>query len=179
MTHSLLVRVLLLFNNYIKPNFVSPVDAHVGRALFSDAILGALRGCGKTVILVTHALHFLSQCDYIYTISSGRIEEQGTYQTLVHNNGEFARLIKEFGGNIQREEEVEEEEEAMGFTGTRPTAKIGEAKFKTISIQRAGAGTGKLEGRLIAAEKRTTGSMSWGSECFNFDMLITLTVHIC
>ena len=44
------------------------VDAHVGKALFADAILGALRNQGKTVILVTHALHFLSQCDYIYTL---------------------------------------------------------------------------------------------------------------
>ena len=44
------------------------VDAHVGKALFADAILGALRNRGKTVVLVTHALHFLSQCDYVYTI---------------------------------------------------------------------------------------------------------------
>ena len=44
------------------------VDAHVGKALFNDAIIGALRNSGKTVILVTHALHFLPQCDYIYTL---------------------------------------------------------------------------------------------------------------
>ena len=44
------------------------VDAHVGKALFADAIVGALRNNGKTVILVTHALHFLSQCDYVYTL---------------------------------------------------------------------------------------------------------------
>ena len=47
-----------------------PVDAHVGKALFADAIIGALRNRGKTVILVTHALHFLSQCDYIYTLEA-------------------------------------------------------------------------------------------------------------
>lgn len=48
------------------------VDAHVGKALFADAILGALRNQGKTVILVTHALHFLSQCDYVYTLAVSR-----------------------------------------------------------------------------------------------------------
>ena len=47
---------------------LSAVDAHVGKALFADAIVGALRNQGKTVILVTPALHFLSQCDYIYTL---------------------------------------------------------------------------------------------------------------
>lgn len=43
---------------------LSAVDAHVGKALFNDAILG-LRSQGKTVLLVTHALHFLPMVDYI------------------------------------------------------------------------------------------------------------------
>lgn len=43
---------------------LSAVDAHVGQALFTNAILG-LRAQGKTVILVTHALHLLSQVDHI------------------------------------------------------------------------------------------------------------------
>jgi ABC-type protease/lipase transport system fused ATPase/permease subunit len=36
----------------------------VGRALFENAIMG-LRARGKTVLLVTHALHFLPEVDYI------------------------------------------------------------------------------------------------------------------
>ena len=43
---------------------LSAVDAHVGKALFENAILG-LRARGTTVILVTHAIHFLPQVDYI------------------------------------------------------------------------------------------------------------------
>lgn len=43
---------------------LSAVDAHVGQALFDQAILG-LRERGKTVVLVTHALHYLSRVDYI------------------------------------------------------------------------------------------------------------------
>ena len=72
MTRSLLVRgdlspcteLLILTAEYL-------VDAHVGKALFAEAIVGALRNNGKTVVLVTHALHFLSQCDYIYTLHVG------------------------------------------------------------------------------------------------------------
>ena len=74
------------------------VDAHVGTTLFQVAILGALRSQGKTVILVTHALHFLSQCDYIYAMSSGTIGERGTYSELMERGGEFSRLAREFGG---------------------------------------------------------------------------------
>lgn len=139
------------------------VDAHVGRALFNDAILGALRSRGKTVILVTHALHFLSQCDYVYTIDNGIIAAQGKYQDLVDTNGSFAKLMKEFGGETQHEEEVEAEEAAMDAAPVQKVD-IAEAKEKSEAVQRLGAGTGKLEGRLIVAEKRTTGSVDWKGE---------------
>ncbi|KAI0073467.1 ABC protein [Panus rudis PR-1116 ss-1] len=139
---------------------LSAVDAHVGKALFADAIVGACRNRGKTVLLVTHALHFLSQVDYIYTLSNGRVAEQGTFQELVDAHGEFARLIQEFGGKSEKEERQEEEEEAVEGV-PKMNADIDEAKVKARSAERAGAGTGKLEGRLIVAEKRSTGSVGW------------------
>ncbi|TFK49597.1 ABC protein [Heliocybe sulcata] len=141
---------------------LSAVDAHVGKALFADAIMGALKSRGKTVILVTHALHFLFQCDYIYTLKDGRIIEQGTYPQLIESDGEFARLDKEFGGQAAEKRE-EDEQEAIEETKPAPTMGIEEAKLKSEKqAKRSGAGTGKLEGRLIVAEKRTTGSVSWG-----------------
>ncbi len=128
--------------------------------MFSDAILGALRSRGKTVILVTHALHFLSQCDYVYTLGNGKIEAEGKYQDLVNGNASFSALMTQFGGETKHEEEVEEEESAMNGISDNQAA-IDEAKLKSESKQRVGAGTGKLEGRLIVAEKRSTGSVSW------------------
>jgi ATP-binding cassette subfamily C (CFTR/MRP) protein 1 len=135
------------------------VDAHVGKALFADAIIGALRDRGKAVLLVTHALHFLSQCDTVYTLAGGRIAERGMYAALAAAGGEFARLDAEFGGAAAQEGEDGEEgrkevEVAKGDAG----------KVKEESRRRAGAGTGKLEGRLIINEKRTTGSVGWTSE---------------
>lgn len=125
--------------------------------------MGALRNRGKTVILVTHALHFLSQCDYVYTLENGHIEEEGTYQELVRSQGEFARLIKEFGGKESQEEE--DAEQAYGRSrSAAATSGIDEQKVKSANKIRSGAGTGKLEGRLIRAEKRTTGSVSWRGE---------------
>ena len=142
------------------------VDAHVGKALFADAILGALRNQGKTVILVTHALYFLSQCDYIYTLENGRVEEQGSYQDLMDSHGEFARLIKEFGGKEKDEED--DAEEATDQSKPVPQNRwLVEEKEKSETKIRSGAGTGKLEGRLIRPEKRTTGSVSWKSKSFN------------
>jgi ATP-binding cassette subfamily C (CFTR/MRP) protein 1 len=154
------------------------VDAHVGKALFADAIVGALRARGRAVILVTHALHFLSQCDYIYTLDHGRIVEEGTYAKLIAADGEFARLDREFGGESTEMEEAAEEQQAIEEdvrTVVHPSLDAAKAKANN----RKGAGTGKLEGRLIVSEKRTTGSVSWRSAFLtSFCLSLILTVAL-
>ena len=148
------------------------VDAHVGKALFTDAIVGGLKARGKTVILVTHALHFLSQCDYIYTISNGRIAEQGTYDTLINLDGEFSRLAKEFGGEQKQEDEEEaiEEEDEVDTKAKQKAAAVDKAKLKAkIDLDKV-AGKGRLEGRLMVKEQRTTGAVSWQGRVFRVKM---------
>ncbi|KDR69404.1 hypothetical protein GALMADRAFT_272012 [Galerina marginata CBS 339.88] len=133
---------------------LSALDAHVGKALFHNAIVGALRNQGKTVVFVTHALHFLSYCDYIYTLCDGKITEQGTYQALMEQNGEFARLDREFGGA-----DAERHDDSDSQPGSKKEDSWNDSKLTLASTTRAGSGTGKLEGRLIADEHRTTGSI--------------------
>ncbi|KAJ7164009.1 ABC protein [Mycena crocata] len=128
---------------------LSAVDANVGKSLFHNAILGLIQQ-GKTVVLVTHALHFLSQCHYIYTLEDGHISEHGSYQELLDKKGEFARLDKEFGGGGTAENEGVENLVTV-------TATVEELKIKSAKV----AGTGKIEGKLITKERRTTGSVSW------------------
>ncbi|KAJ7204157.1 ABC protein [Mycena pura] len=130
---------------------LSAVDANVGKALFRTAILG-LVAQGKTVLLVTHALHFLSQCDYIYTLDGGRIAEAGTFEELISRGGAFARLDAEFGGQPPAEEEEEAAAQMQVVT-------VDEAKAQAEVA--GAAGTGKLEGRLMVKERRTTGGVSW------------------
>ncbi|KAG9119276.1 hypothetical protein FRC07_005764, partial [Ceratobasidium sp. 392] len=184
---------------------LSAVDAHVGHALFHNAILNNLKARGKTVLLVTHALHFLPAVDRVYTLTRmdgehrddekdekdlealeevgedhvtlagelsspvhesevhrprgggvGKIAEQGTYDELMRAGRAFARLVEEFGGGEGRRGDVEDEpgvEEGAKGKGVRE-------KMEKIAA-RKGAGTGKLEGKLIQAEKRTTGSVKW------------------
>ncbi|KAI8618185.1 P-loop containing nucleoside triphosphate hydrolase protein [Chytriomyces sp. MP71] len=88
---------------YFNPDIVllddplSAVDAHVGRALFEDCILGKL--AGKTRILVTHQLQYLSQVDTIVWMDGGFIVGNGSFEELMKANAEFAKLMQEFGGN--------------------------------------------------------------------------------
>ncbi|KAK0189837.1 ABC protein [Armillaria mellea] len=133
---------ILLFDDPL-----SAVDAHVGKSLFHGAILPLVQE-GKTVILVTHAVHFLSQCDYIYTLDDGCIVEQGTYQQLLADDGNFARLVTDFGGT----------------NSSLESSNVGDDDLEDIkskSAQASGKDAGKLEGRLIVKERRTTGSLPW------------------
>ncbi|ORY27673.1 P-loop containing nucleoside triphosphate hydrolase protein [Naematelia encephala] len=137
---------------------LSAVDAHVGKALFENAILG-LRRRGKTVILVTHALHFLSSVDYIYTLHDGRVVEEGSFNQLITASGPFAYLMANFGGVAEKREaeEAAAEEEAIEEV---PDEKHKEAIVRlTRRHMGKAAGTGKLEGRLMVSETRKTGSV--------------------
>ncbi len=133
---------------------LSAVDAHVGEHLFNDAILD-LRTKGKTVLLVTHALHFLPRVDYICCVSEGRIHEQGTYEELMRTESAFQSLVRHFGN------EKANAKESVGDENENKESK-GEAKVipSMIGDVRAARGTGKKEGQLITTELRKTGSIS-------------------
>ncbi|KZT73163.1 hypothetical protein DAEQUDRAFT_808686 [Daedalea quercina L-15889] len=119
----------------------SALDAHVGRSVFQNVLLNA--PAGTTRVLVTHALHFLPQVDYIYTVVDGRLAERGTYAELLQSGGEFARFVREFGA---KEKEEEEEEEAV--------EEAGEKKKDGKEVAPVGKAT------MMQAEERTTGSVS-------------------
>ncbi|KAG5721936.1 ABC transporter C family member 2 [Termitomyces sp. T112] len=119
---------------------LSALDAHVGKAVFQNVLRN---NSGKTRLLVTHALHFLPQVDYIYTIADGRVAERGTYTELVNNAGEFAKFVKEFGAK----EEKKEAEDA-----------IADANEKTDKGPKKKAIPGAA---LMQTEERNTGAISW------------------
>ena len=82
---------------------LSALDVHVGKAIFQNVLQQTLSN--KTRILVTHALHFLPQVDYIYVVANGRLAEQGTYSDLMSQDGEFSKFITEFGSSKEEGDE--------------------------------------------------------------------------
>ena len=75
---------------------LSAVDSHVGKHIF-DQVIGP-RGvmAGKTRVLVTHGVTFLPQTDHIIVLKDGRVSEQGSYQELVQQKGDFAAFLLEY-----------------------------------------------------------------------------------
>ena len=110
---------------------------------------------GKTRILVTHALHFLPQVDYIYTVANGRIVERGTYSELMSNNGDFSRFVNEFGTQAEEREKEEEEGIEEGAEGVVQDEAAEAAVVKTPQTNVAGPG-------IMQEEERRTGAVSAG-----------------
>ncbi|KAJ3067917.1 hypothetical protein HDU98_008890 [Podochytrium sp. JEL0797] len=130
---------------------LSAVDAHVGRFLFENCILGALKD--KTRILVTHQLHFLSRADHIVVMRDGEIAEQGSYQDLVANGGEFASLIEVYGSLDDHEEKGHESQETKD--ANLVVEKMALDKMESAMDSKKG---GK---EIMQVEERDTGAVSW------------------
>jgi len=68
---------------YLLDDPLSAVDAHVCDHLFRECIKGALKH--KTVVLVTHQAHLLSECDLICVLDQGKQLCCDTYDALSRN----------------------------------------------------------------------------------------------
>lgn len=99
--------------------------AHVGKHLFDRCINGALKD--KTRILVTHQLHFLPEVDYILVMKDGKVAEQGTYKSLLDANGEFSKLIRDYGEGDEKEkiEATQDEIDLLVTNDADDIARIG------------------------------------------------------
>lgn len=71
---------------------LSAVDAHVGRHIFDNAILGMLKD--KCRILATHQLWVLNRCDRIIWMEEGKIQAIDTFDNLMQNSEGFRHLME-------------------------------------------------------------------------------------
>ncbi|KAI8804246.1 P-loop containing nucleoside triphosphate hydrolase protein [Cladochytrium replicatum] len=138
---------------------LSAVDAHVGRYLMENCIQKAL--AGKTRILVTHQLHFVPRADLVIMMKDGQIAEFGTVQELVDANGEFAQLLRQYGGvEASSSSETEDpsandkEDEATGDTKKKSDKMLLEILDKAIG------NSGKAARELMQSEERAQGAVA-------------------
>ncbi|KNE72605.1 hypothetical protein AMAG_17047 [Allomyces macrogynus ATCC 38327] len=121
---------------------LSAVDAHVDRHMFEAWFHpdhGMLRG--KTVVLVTHAVHHLADVDHIIAIKDGKIHEQGTYAELMSANGTVAELVNEYMAKRQLEGPTSSSSESSDEDGseTMSVSSVSGANKKSTEVdERAG-----------------------------------------
>lgn len=97
---------------------LSAVDAHVGRHIFDNAIMGLLKN--KSRILATHQLWVLNRCDRIIWLEEGKVQAIDTFDNLMKNHAGFQLLMETTAVEEKHEkedhvndDEVESEKKAM------------------------------------------------------------------
>ncbi|KAL3851518.1 hypothetical protein ACJIZ3_013400 [Penstemon smallii] len=143
---------------YIFDDPLSALDPHVGQQVFEKCIKGELRG--KTRVLVTNQLHFLSQVDRILLVHDGMIREEGTFEELSKNGILFQKLM-ENAGKIKEYVEVNEVDvgkiDKIFFN--KPIAN----GLNNEMSEEANKNNENKEGKyvMIKQEERETGVVSW------------------
>lgn len=120
---------------------LSAVDAHVGRHIFDNAIMGLLKD--KCRILATHQLWVLNRCDRIIWMEDGKIQAIDTFQNLMRDHAGFQLLMETTAVEEKQETEGEGEED-----------EVEEEKKDIKKKQKKGPA-------LMQAEERAVDSVPW------------------
>lgn len=115
---------------------LSAVDAHVGRHIFDNAILGLMKD--KCRILATHQLWVLNRCDRIVWMESGKIQAIDTFENLMRDHTGFQALMETTA--VEKTEEMKPDEKKV-VEGDKKKKKKGAA--------------------LMQQEERAVASVSW------------------
>ncbi|KAK6283230.1 hypothetical protein POUND7_017055 [Theobroma cacao] len=141
---------------YIFDDPLSALDAHVARQVFDKCVKGELRG--KTRVLVTNQLHFLSQVDRIILVHEGMVKEEGTFEDL-SNNGVLFQKLMENAGKMEEYEEEKENNHTVDQQDFKPVANGVANDMPKNASQAKKSKEGKSV--LIKQEERETGVVSW------------------
>ena len=91
---------------YLIDDCLSALDAHVGKAILEEVLLGYLKG--KTVIMATHHTHFLSKTDRVVLLDQGKVVFGEEYEAI-KNNPHFKTFQNESKKEKTKNKEQEEE----------------------------------------------------------------------
>ncbi|XP_031131650.1 ABC transporter C family member 2-like isoform X1 [Ipomoea triloba] len=138
---------------YIFDDPLSALDADVGRQVFEKCIRGELRG--KTRVLVTNQLHFLSQVDKIILVHDGMVKEEGTFEYLSNNGNLFQKLMENAGKMEAYADEREIVENIDNTLNPVTNGVVDSTDPEKTNKPKGGKSV------LIKQEERETGVVSW------------------
>ncbi|KAH6611162.1 abc transporter family [Trichoderma cornu-damae] len=125
---------------------LSAVDAHVGRHIFDNAILGLLKD--KCRILATHQLWVLSRCDRIVWMEAGKIQAVDTFENLMRDHKGFQDLMETTAVEKKEEDDEEDDDKLKQLTLTET------AEARRNKKNKKGAA-------LMQQEERAEASVPW------------------
>ncbi|KAL7797624.1 P-loop containing nucleoside triphosphate hydrolase protein [Trichoderma ceciliae] len=126
---------------------LSAVDAHVGRHIFDNAILGLLKD--KCRILATHQLWVLSRCDRIVWMEAGKIQAIDTFENLMRDHKGFQDLMETTAVEKKEDDDEEDDDDKMKQLALTETAEARKHKKN------------KKGAALMQQEERAEASVPW------------------
>ncbi|CAL6005654.1 Xenobiotic-transporting_ATPase / Multidrug resistance-associated protein [Hexamita inflata] len=90
---------------YLLDDPLSAVDAHVGKRIWNEVILGFLGSQGKTVLIASHQTQYFDDCHKIITIENGQIQDINISQepsiNYTKQSESFSQLITRTNASAQ------------------------------------------------------------------------------
>eukprot|EP00250_Pteridium_aquilinum_P021235 c25063_g1_i1 orf=493-5031(-) len=166
---------------YLLDDVFSAVDAHTGSHLFKECILGLLKG--KTILLVTHQVEFLSGADLVVVMKEGAMVQAGRYEEILSVGTDFAAIVEAHNQSMNLVDVAEKKQQIRSDSGRRLDREHSQKLSTDETISREGssskkmASSGSLErvptsdsfsdsripegSKLIDEEQRETGRVGW------------------
>ena len=129
---------------YILDDPISALDAHVGKNIMNNCIVGYLKG--KTIILATHALQYAAFADKIYYMKNGEINWEGNYNELIKQNF-YSLFAEKINSKLNKDKENENKSEND------------EDNITNLKIDQKDLNKGKIE-RITKDEKKEVGKIN-------------------
>ena len=129
---------------YILDDPISALDAHVGKNIMNNCIVGYLKG--KTIILATHALQYAAFADRIYYMKNGEINWEGNYNELIKQNF-YSLFAEKINSKLNKDKENENKNEND------------EDNMTNLKIDQKDLNKGKIE-RITKDEKKEVGKIN-------------------
>ena len=121
---------------YLLDDPLSAVDSHVGKHIFEQVISHNGILANKTRLLVTHGITYLPKTDHIIVLKDGKVSEQGSYDELLSQKGEFANFLLEYMTEMEDEDEDLIGNIKAGLMETLGKGEV-EQKVSTIKLERS------------------------------------------
>ncbi|GFY57332.1 multidrug resistance-associated protein 5 [Trichonephila inaurata madagascariensis] len=148
---------------YLLDDPLSAVDNQIGKHIFQHCIKGALKE--KSILLVTHQLQYLQECDSILFMRDGTIMEQGTHQELMASDSGYASLIQMLSKDDNLRMDTSEDRKSISSEeNTESTPSHSRLNSPTLSSVSDLEDTDTCcDGQLTTEEKIKTGSISYST----------------
>ncbi|MFS7909521.1 putative ABC-type xenobiotic transporter [Helianthus anomalus] len=122
--------------------------------LFQDCVMTCLKG--KTVILVTHQVEFLSSVDKILVMQDGQVTQTGNYEDLLTEGTAFEKLVNAHKDSITNLDTSSSESKSKSKLHNTDNKNWQSEKNSKENILTEGLGV-----QLTEEEEKETGNVGW------------------